>query len=390
MLKNKVEAPQQALASLEIEASKSLISYEYDILKHSKILKTINDMNSLQENLIHDLQDIERHKLDCFRKLNLEEKIHHQTFEHRLMEELLSFQKNKIDTCRKLLIEHDYRDDGSQVTYPQTLATHITAPNSLTISKPTFGATQRLNSSSSSNEKDSSDFGELMDLNLRFEALKSALDSGPLHKPQRSPASISSRTQHTPSLHQRTYCHDSTYVPISPSDLVVTTGGVDSKLHYHDPSQSLHPQLPNGADSATSASRRRHRQPERPSNAQLGPRLQVPFWMRHHSTAIPSPPEPPAPRPRQERDRPRSNHGSGTRQETGRGRDALTDGAAHGPIGQSSACVQASRAGSRPRGDDPSWASAESDPEEAEHRAIMRRLDDSGDWAPDPTELLVV
>ena len=76
------------LERMEVEASRNLLSYEYDILAHSKIMKAIKEMNCVQENLVLDLQDIQRHKLDSFRKLNIEEKIHHQSFENKLMNEL--------------------------------------------------------------------------------------------------------------------------------------------------------------------------------------------------------------------------------------------------------------------------------------------------------------
>jgi hypothetical protein len=411
------------LERMEVEASRNLLSYEYDILSNSKIMKAIKEMSSVQENLVLDLQDIQRHKLDSFRKLNIEEKSHHRSFEHKLMNELMGLQKDKIERCRQLFLEEagselvshlelssdkdsvHAMDCNNSYSYPnpslsslysskgsEMKCTHLCPTSSQFADSddehviPVTNSDSNLRRDLNSNNRDSGDSGDAsMDLNSRFNALKIALDQRP------SMASRSSNSR--PSF-------KSPYAPISPGDLRVVVTPADRPQPPPHPSIGPRPPPPSAARA------RQDRQPGGAGKSAAGPRLQRPTWMHH---AAPSGPSASPPRwdsasaarkgaaaargPAHWQAPPQHRWGPGSGSASG----GSGDGPAPSPPGSA-------RGGGRLRNlaDDATppptelQYGSESDVEEAEHRAIMRRLDDSAEWAgPDPgparrAELLLV
>ena len=233
-----------------------------------------------------------------------------------------------------------------------------------------------------SNHKNSGDSGELMDLNSRFNALKVALDQRP------SMASTSS--DGIPSS-------QSFYAPISPGDLRVATptnnsiASMTQPRHWHrDQSIGPRPSPPSIAQA------RQDRQPSDAGKSAAGPRLQRPTWMHHAAPSGPSASPPP-------RDSACTRKGAAVSRGTAPAPPHLRRGPGGGPAGGGGPARGAGRR--RSTADDATAApspprerqrGSESDAEEAEHRAIMRRLDDSSEWAgsdPDPSrraELLFV
>jgi hypothetical protein len=429
----------QVTSTMEIEASKSLISHEYDILRHSKILQAFKEMDSLHENLILELQDIQRHKLDCFRRLNSEEHIQHRSFEQKLMEEWMNLEKKKLDSCRKLILDEGihslvsrpgrphldstkYLEDDSQFNPTESLI--VCKSSKTTVFKENPVNCSSMNStrhprSMKTTGQSISNLSDLSDLNSRFEALKIALDpksSGFILNAKSPPKSRPVAVERTAEMPSHTNSSYNPFEPISPGDL---TGIFRASVAKHptglDISNPPQPDPVNGRVSFNSWASPRAHPLTKPATTNRGPscpRLQVPFWMRHHGAASPRQPVSAAARgaPSQQlddtvtaraRNAPLAREGLARRRG---GDDVPATGRTNirpAPFRQRSVSVGSFGTGGGGRSAaaaaaDSQWSESSSefdaDPEEAEHAAIMRRIDQSGDWeqAPAEPELLMI
>jgi hypothetical protein len=241
-----------------------------------------------------------------------------------------------------------------------------------------------------------------MDLNSRFEALKIALDQRPsiesrsCSQSPSAPYQCYERNQFTKLSSTRPDC--SPYLPISVTELRLATMPADrrplptkSQPHRPQPDPSIGPRPPPPADKQES----QDRQSGDSGKGAAGPRLQRPAWMLHH--AAPSGPSASPPR----RDATGARKGTNTARSNApvlqHRRDPRAGPPSRGNRGPPTlspqgsvrgACcgprLSADNSAAGPPTPSPLRAlecSSESDVEEAEHRAIMRRLDESAEWA---------
>jgi hypothetical protein len=272
-----------------------------------------------------------------------------------------------------------------------------------------------------------------MDLNSRFEALKIALDQRPAWESRsgsQSPfspnISYERHQQFLPFKSSSSARPDQSLdQPISPSELRVAmvapadrtqTHPIPTKSRPHRPQRDAH--IGPFPQPQSAVREGQERQPGDDGKvAAVGPRLQRPAWMLHH--AAPSGPSASPPRraatgtrkgsnpaargaaPAPHRDPSAGPGPAGGRRGGGPGAGgpaASPQGSATSTRSSTGCCPRCPTADSAAalRPPSPLWllerGPFESDAEEAEHRAIMRRLDDSAEWA-DPArvaELLFV